>query len=104
MSRRKTNKLSANDTQQGGNHYKTMRFQPWVVMEDWMPVLARIAYHYGDALSYLGRFYLKGHVGKGGVLEVKKAIHHLQKLVEIMEENNLQHPTEEEETTKHDKE
>ena len=79
---------NANDRQVGGDHYKTLRFQPWLVMEDWMPADARIAYHYGDALSYLGRFYTEGVEGKGGITEIKKAIHHLQKLVEIHEEQS----------------
>lgn len=79
----------ANDHQVGGDHYKTLRFQPWLVMEDWMPTEARIGYHFGDALSYLGRFYTEGIEGKGGIMEIKKAIHHLQKLVEIHEERAL---------------
>ena len=81
----------ANDRQVGGDHYKTLRFQPWLVMEDWMPADARIAYHYGDALSYLARFYratTSDAPNKGGLQDIKKAIHHLQKLVEIHEEQS----------------
>lgn len=71
---------SALDAQVGGSHYKDMVIQPWQAMEAWLTPEEYRGYHKGVAIAYLAR---EQH--KGGVDDIKKAIHHLQRLVEVME-------------------
>lgn len=64
-------KQEANDRQVGGNHYKRSKFQPW----DWD--------RYGvgglewTAIKYITRFR-----EKGGIEDLNKAIHFVDKLIE----------------------
>lgn len=67
--------ITANDTQIGGDHYKKKVLQPWDVIIAW-----KMGYLDGNALKYLARFS-----DKGGVEDLKKARHYLDKLIEIME-------------------
>ena len=69
---------SALDTQVGGSHYKDMAIQPWQAMEAWLTADEYRGYHKGVAIAYLAR-----ERDKGGIDDIKKAIHHLQRLVEI---------------------
>lgn len=69
---------SALDTQVGGSHYKDMAIQPWQAMEAWLTADEYRGYHKGVAIAYLAR-----ERDKGGLDDIKKAIHHLQRLVEI---------------------
>ena len=69
---------SALDTQVGGSHYKDMAIQPWQAMEAWLTADEYRGYHKGVATAYLAR-----ERDKGGLDDIKKAIHHLQRLVEI---------------------
>ena len=65
-------------TQVGGNHYKDMGIQPWQAMEAWFTPEEYRGYHKGVAIAYLAR-----ERQKGGLDDIKKAIHHLQRLVEM---------------------
>jgi hypothetical protein len=65
-------------TQVGGSHYKDMAIQPWQAMEVWLTVEEYRGYHKGVAIAYLAR-----ERDKGGIEDIKKAIHHLQRLVEV---------------------
>ena len=68
---------SANNIQIAGNHYKKYGdLQPWDVVIKW-----NLGYLEGTALKYIARWR-----DKGGVEDIKKAIHFLQKLVETEEE------------------
>ena len=72
--------LSALDTQVGGDHYKTMgAYQPWEVLRHWLTPEEFRGYMKGTAIAYLAR-----EQDKGGMLDIKKAGHTLQGLVELL--------------------
>ena len=65
--------MQANDKQIGGAHYKRYGdLQPWDVVLKW-----NLGYLEGTALKYIARWK-----DKGGIDDIKKAIHFLEKLVE----------------------
>ena len=65
--------MSANDKQIAGTHYKRYGdLQPWDVVLKW-----NLGYLEGTALKYIARWR-----DKGGIDDIKKAIHFLEKLVE----------------------
>jgi hypothetical protein len=67
------NQPKANDKQVDGNHYKKYgNLQPWDVVLQW-----NLGYLEGTALKYIARWQ-----DKGGIADIKKAIHFLEKLVE----------------------
>jgi hypothetical protein len=70
----------ADDVQYGGDHYKEMGVQPWAAMESWMSREAFMGFLRGNAIKYLARTEKKG-----GIEDLKKARHYLDKLVEIAE-------------------
>ena len=66
--------MSANNKQHGGNHYKKYgNLQPWDVVIAW-----ELGYLEGTALKYIARWK-----DKNGVEDILKAIHFLEKLVEV---------------------
>jgi hypothetical protein len=66
--------MVANDKQVGGQHYKRYGdLQPWDVVLQW-----KLGYLEGTALKYIARWR-----DKGGIDDIKKAIHFLEKLVEV---------------------
>lgn len=70
--------MGVNDIQYGGDHYKKYGdLQPWDVITAW-----NLGYLDGTALKYIARWR-----DKGGVEDLKKAIHFLQKKIEIEEQN-----------------
>ena len=74
-----TNKTpSALDNQVGGAHYKEMVVQPWEALEAWLTPAEYRGYHKGVAISYLAR-----EQSKGGMQDIQKAVHHLQRLIEM---------------------
>ena len=66
---------SANATQVGGQHYAAKPIQPW----DFIAANA-LGYFEGNVVKYLSRWR-----DKGGVQDLHKAAHYLQKLIEISE-------------------
>lgn len=68
---------SALERQEGGSHYQTMRVQPWQAMEAWLTPEEYRGYHKGVAIGYLAR-----ERQKGGDEDIRKAVHHLQRLIE----------------------
>ena len=68
----------ARDTQIGGDHYRKLAVQPWDAMESWMSREEFIGYLRGCALKYQIRYR-----DKGGVEDLKKARHYLDKLIEV---------------------
>lgn len=69
----------ANDKQISGTHYKQFKgFEPWDCIIAW-----DLDYLTGSAVKYLTRWK-----HKGGIDDVKKAIHFLEKLIEVEEEKN----------------
>lgn len=65
--------MSANDTQCGGSHYKTRAIQPW----DYIAA-NNLGYFEGNIVKYVSRWE-----SKGGVEDLRKARHYLDKLIEL---------------------
>lgn len=73
------NTLKANDKQISGTHYKQFKgYEPWDVITAW-----GCDYLTGSAIKYLARW-----PHKGGINDIKKAIHFLEKLLEVEEGKN----------------
>lgn len=67
---------SANSIQVGGEHYRKYgNLQPWDAIIAW-----GCGYLDGAAIKYIARYK-----DKGGINDLKKAIHYLQKLIETLE-------------------
>lgn len=66
-------RTKANDRQVGGDHYKKKGIQPWEVIEE-----NGMGFFDGNALKYLMRYK-----DKGGVDDLRKAIHYIEKLIEL---------------------
>lgn len=64
---------SANDKQVGGSHYKSRAIQPWDYIAG-----NNIPYLEGCAIKYLSRWR-----DKGGVADLEKAKHYIEKLIEM---------------------
>lgn len=77
--------MSANEEQVGGDHYKQMKVQPWDAMEAWLSPNQFRGFLLGSAIAYLARVNTKGVEGKGGVQDIKKAKHYLEKIIELEE-------------------
>lgn len=69
---------SVRDTQVGGDHYRALSLQPWDAMEAWMSREEFIGHLRCCALKYQIRYR-----DKGGVEDLKKARHYLDKLIEM---------------------
>lgn len=67
----------ANDTQVGGDHYKSKAIQPW----DYVAA-NNIGYFEGCIIKYVSRWK-----DKGGVDDLRKARHFLDKLIEIQQDD-----------------
>jgi hypothetical protein len=73
----------ADDLQIGGDHYKSMGVQPWKAMESWMTPEQFAGFLRGNAIKYLARCD-----AKGGLDDIKKARHYIDKLVEVRGNND----------------
>ena len=67
--------MNANDTQTGGTHYQ-IAIQPW----DYIAA-NNIGYFEGNIIKYVSRWQ-----SKGGVDDLNKAAHYLEKLIELQKE------------------
>lgn len=77
------NMLTTADQQQiGGEHYTSKRIQPWAAMEAWMTPDEFNGFLRGNAIKYLARCN-----DKGGIEDVLKARHYINKLIEVMNAN-----------------
>lgn len=65
--------MAANDIQIGGDHYKARTHETWDVILDW-----DLGYLDGNAVKYLSRWRVKG-----GVQDLLKAKHYIEKLIEV---------------------
>ena len=68
--------MKANDIQIAGTHYQTKAIQPW----DYIAANG-LGYFAGNIVKYVSRYQ-----DKGGLDDLKKAAHYLQKLIEIEEQ------------------
>ena len=67
--------VKANSKQVSGKHYKEKNIQPW----DYI-YANNLCYFTGNCVKYVSRWK-----DKGGVADLKKAIHYLEKLIELEE-------------------
>ena len=65
--------MSANEIQVAGSHYKTKAVQPW----DYIAA-NELGYFEGNIVKYVSRWR-----DKGGVDDLRKAKHYLEKLIEL---------------------
>lgn len=65
--------MSANEYMVGGSHYKKLSYETWDVINDW-----GLGYFDGNAVKYLSRWR-----NKGGVDDLRKAKHYIEKLIEL---------------------
>lgn len=74
--------VTRNDTlrrqQIGGDHYRSKTIQPWDAMEAWMSPEQFRGFLRGNVIKYVARCD-----DKGGVEDLKKARHYLDKLLEM---------------------
>lgn len=77
--------MSANEKQVGGTHYTDMPVQPWDAMQAWMTPEQFCGYLLGNVIKYAAR-----HPAKGGVEDLKKARHYLDKLIEFREQGRAE--------------
>lgn len=66
---------TANEIQVGGDHYKAKTIQPWDFI-----AANQIGYFEGNIVKYVSRWR-----DKGGINDLKKARHYLDKLIELEE-------------------
>ena len=72
--------MAANNKQVGGKHYsKYGDLQPWDVVVQW-----NLGYLEGTALKYIARWR-----DKNGIEDIQKAIHFLEKLVEVEKQKQV---------------
>ena len=69
--------MNANSHQVGGTHYRLKSIQPWDAMAAWMTPDQFKGFLRGNAIKYLARAD-----DKGGLEDLKKARHYLDKLIE----------------------
>ena len=70
--------MSANDMQVGGEHYRSKEIQPWDAMQAWMTPEQFKGFLWGNIIKYIARWQ-----DKGGVEDLRKARHYMDKLIEI---------------------
>ncbi len=66
------------DEQVGGRHYADKAIQPWDAMREWMSPEQFRGFLRGNAIKYLARCD-----DKGGVEDLRKAAHYLDKLISL---------------------
>jgi hypothetical protein len=62
----------------GGSHYTERAVQPWAAMQSWMSTEAFAGFLRGNVIKYVARCD-----AKGGVEDLRKARHYLDKLIEL---------------------
>ncbi len=72
--------LPASARQEGGDHYRRMAVQPWDAIQAWMSRKSFEDFLRACAIKYLARCD-----AKGGLQDLRKARHCLDKLIEVRE-------------------
>ena len=70
--------MQANREQVAGDHYLLKSIQPWEAMESWMTEEQFKGFLLGNVIKYVARFQ-----DKGGRIDLEKAQHYLDKLLEV---------------------
>jgi hypothetical protein len=73
-------------TQVGGTHYRDLEIQPWDVLPHWLGREGFRAFLAGNVVKYLARY-----PRKGGLQDLEKARHYLDKLIAVMEAEGDRH-------------
>lgn len=73
-----------NEHQIGGDHYVTKSVQPWDAMKAWMSNEEFAGFLRGNVIKYIARYK-----DKGGVADLEKARHYLDKLIEIIKDEKV---------------
>jgi hypothetical protein len=68
----------ARQHQVAGEHYTSKDIQPWDAMESWMTEEQFKGFLLGNVIKYIARFQ-----DKGGRIDLQKAQHYLDKLMEM---------------------
>lgn len=68
----------ADSAQVGGDHYLSKAVQPWAAMQAWMTPEQFRGFLRGNVIKYAARCD-----DKGGVEDLRKARHYLDKLIEV---------------------
>lgn len=74
--------MSANDRQEGGEHYKRLKPEPWDVTAAW-----GLDFFLGNANKYIARAARKS--GEAQKMDLKKAIHYLEKKLELVQQSEV---------------
>jgi hypothetical protein len=72
--------MAANEKQIGGKHYKAKGIQPW----DYI-ISNELGYLEGNIIKYVSRY-----PEKGGLEDLLKAKHYLEKLIEVKQHERIQ--------------
>jgi hypothetical protein len=72
----------ARNHQVGGSHYKSLGVEPWDVVDTWS-YEQRVGFYRGNAIKYLMRMGTKDE----SPTEIAKGMHYMQKLIEVLQEN-----------------
>lgn len=70
--------MSSDVRQVGGTHYLFKSVQPWDAMQSWMSHEEFAGFLRGNAIKYLARYK-----EKGGLEDLRKSQHYLEKLIEL---------------------
>ena len=65
--------------QVGGDHYRSKAVQPWEAMAAWMTPEEFAGFLRGNVIKYVARCN-----DKGGIEDLRKARHYLDKLIEVI--------------------
>jgi len=68
---------TARSRQVGGDHYRKLAIQPWDAMQEWMSPERFAGFLQGNIIKYIARYQ-----DKGGVQDLEKARHYLDRLIE----------------------
>jgi hypothetical protein len=64
--------------QVGGEHYQNKAVQPWDAMQAWMTDEQFKGFLWGNVIKYIARWQ-----DKGGIEDLRKARHYMDKLIEV---------------------
>jgi hypothetical protein len=64
--------------QVGGEHYRDKTIQPWDAMQAWMTPEQFKGFLWGNVIKYIARWQ-----DKGGIEDLRKARHYMDKLIEV---------------------
>lgn len=76
--------VEAKSKQVGGDHYASLKIQPWDAMQAWLTREQFVGFLLGSATAYIARFNTRCVDGKGGRQDIEKAKHYLDKLLEVI--------------------